>query len=451
MEHLMNLQKELARSTEFTQNAAALLDSNLNQQTEINSYHRPRVSVIIPTLNESKNLPLVLPFLPMNWIDEVILVDGRSTDDTIEVAKELLPSIKVVLETKKGKGAAMNAGYRAATGEILIVVDADGSNDPREIPRFIQALMMGSDMVKGSRFSHGGGTTDMPIIRQLGNGFFTVLVNVLFGTHWTDLCYGYHAFWRHCLQVVDVSDKPGFEIDTALYLRAASEQLHVTEVPSFEGFRFHGFGKLQTIPDGWRVLKTIFEEKFSRPKKSESDRYLGFRGLQPNNRQLLSEDSSLGATAPGVNLQLLKTIGMILAAGYSLNELMSQLLRLSLQAMNADSGSLFILDEKGEVADVCMVYGDKQIKPSEATVNEVIEQGIAGWVLRNRKLALITDTHEDPRWITSTWEQDAPRTAIAIPLGLNNQRIGILTLVRPGENQFTHDDVKILESLAIPA
>lgn len=450
MEHLMNLQKELARSTKITNNAAAMLDTNLNEQPGINPYNRPRVSVIIPTLNESKNLPLVLPFLPMNWIDEVILVDGRSTDDTIEVARELMPSIKVVMETKKGKGAAMNAGYRAATGEILIVVDADGSNDPREIPRFIHALMMGSDMVKGSRFSHGGGTTDMPFIRQLGNGFFTVLVNVLFGTHWTDLCYGYHAFWRHTLQVVDVSDKPGFEIDTALYLRAASSQLHVTEVPSFEGFRFHGVGKLQTIPDGWRVLKTIMEEKFSSQKMSEDDRYLGFRGLQPNSNLILSDVSPV-TTTPAVNLQLLKTIGMILAAGYSLNELMSQVLHLSLQAMKAESGSLFILDEKGDVSDVCMFHGDKQIKPSDNTVNDVIEQGIAGWVLRNRKLALITDTREDPRWLTSTWEQNAPRSAIAIPLGLNNQRIGVLTLVRPGENKFTHEDIKILESMAMPA
>lgn len=450
MENLAKLNEDLSHNSNLSQSVASLINPNSQPIHGLNSSHRPRVSVIIPTLNEAKNLPLVLPFLPMPWIDEVILVDGRSTDNTIEVAKSLLPSIKVVMEKQKGKGAAMNAGYRAATGEILIVVDADGSNDPREIPRMIQALMMGSDMVKGSRFAHGGGTTDMPFIRQLGNGFFTVMVNVLFGTHWTDLCYGYHAFWRHCLEVVDVTDKPGFEIDTALYLRAAREQLHVTEVPSFEGFRFYGVGKLQTIPDGWRVLKTILQERLSQNTNRDSNRYLGFRGFKPAFNGVETIDSRALAE-PEVNLQFMKTLGMILSTGYSLNELMSQVLQLSLQTMNAVSGSLLILDETGKVADVCMVYGDRKVKVSATNVDDLIEQGVAGWVLRNRKLALIANTNEDPRWLPRTWEQDSPRSAIAVPLNFSDSRVGILTLVRPQENQFTQNDVKILEGLALPA
>ena len=448
MEHLINIQNQLAQKANLS-SGTSFLEGTTLESGILNIYRqRPRVSVIIPTLNEAKNLPLVLPYLPMAWIDEVILVDGRSTDNTVEVARTLLPSIIVVMEQKKGKGAAMNAGYRAATGEILIVVDADGSNDPREIPRFVQALMMGADMVKGSRFAHGAGTTDMPFIRQLGNGFFTVSCNILFGTHWTDLCYGYHAFWRHCLEVVDVSDTPGFEIDTALYLRAAREQLHVTEVPSFEGFRFFGVGKLQTIPDGWRVLKTIVRERLKKKPAPESNRYLGFRGLKP-----VVEYNGMpnGISTPEVNLQLLRTIGMILSAGYSLNELMTQVLHLSLQAMNAVSGSLLILDENGKVADVCMVYGDKKVSASEKNVSEILDQGVAGWVLRNRKLALIANTNEDPRWLPRTWEQDMPRSAVAVPVALNDSRLGILTLVRPHGNQFTSDDIKLLERLSIPA
>ncbi|MRR28941.1 glycosyltransferase [bacterium] len=450
MDHIIKLQNHLAQGANLSSlNTSSGVEGN-NPGGFSLYRQRPRVSVIIPTLNEAKNLPLVLPYLPMAWIDEVILVDGRSTDNTVEVAQTLLPSIIIVMEQKKGKGAAMNAGYHAATGEILIVVDADGSNDPREIPRFVQALMLGSDMVKGSRFSHGAGTTDMPFIRQMGNAFFTISCNVLFGTHWTDLCYGYHAFWRHCLEVVDVSDTPGFEIDTALYLRAAREQLHVTEVPSFEGYRFFGVGKLQTIPDGWRVLKTIVRERLKKHRTAESNRYLGFRGLKPV-MEYEPSPHELPITAPEINMQLLRTIGMILSAGYSLNDLMTQVLHLSLQAMNAVSGSLLILDEKGQVADSCVVYGDKKVKSSAQSMTEVLEQGVAGWVLRNRKLALIANTNEDPRWLPRTWEQDMPRSAIAVPVALTDNRFGILTLVRAEQNSFSLDDIKMLESLSIPA
>lgn len=450
MDQIIKLQNQLKQGAHLTNGSPLQGDQGTNGSGYSLYRHRPRVSVIIPTLNEAKNLPLVLPYLPMAWIDEVILVDGRSTDNTVEVAQTLLPSIIIVMETKKGKGAAMNAGYHAATGEILIVVDADGSNDPREIPRFVQALMMGADMVKGSRFAHGAGTTDMPFIRQLGNGFFTLSCNILFGTHWTDLCYGYHAFWRHCLEVVDVSDTPGFEIDTALYLRAAREQLHVSEVPSFEGYRFFGVGKLQTIPDGWRVLKTIVRERLKKHRTAEANRYLGFRGLKPV-LEFAPSPHELPITAPEINMQLLRTIGMILSAGYSLNDLMAQVMHLSLQAMNAVSGSLLILNDKGQVADSCIVYGDKTLKSSESSMTEVLEQGVAGWVVRNRRLALIANTNEDPRWLPRTWEQDMPRSAVAVPVALTDSRFGILTLVRPLENSFTMDDVKMLESLSIPA
>ncbi len=239
---------------------------------------RPSVSVIIPTMNEAKNIPLLLPYLPMEQIDEVILVDGRSTDGTIETARRIMPAIKVVIEKKPGKGAALVAGYRAATSDILIVLDADGSNDPREIPRFIQALMQGADFVKGSRFASGGGTNDMPRIRRFGNSVFVQMVNFLFNTTYTDLCYGYHAFWCYSLCSLDLSGVDGFEIDTALYIRALIDRLKITEVPSFEGYRFYGKGKLRTIPDGFRVLRTIFTEYLRNVFHPNNEMFKGFRG-----------------------------------------------------------------------------------------------------------------------------------------------------------------------------
>ena len=132
-----------------------------------------RVSVVIPTLNEERNLPHVLERIP-NWVDEVLVVDGLSTDDTIAVARRCRPDVRVVLESTKGKGAALRVGFRAATGHILVMLDADGSTDPREIPTFVGALLSGADVAVGSRFAQGGGTDDMERHRKLGNWVFTL-------------------------------------------------------------------------------------------------------------------------------------------------------------------------------------------------------------------------------------------------------------------------------------
>lgn len=277
-----DLEELLARVETMLLNRRNKLPAIRFEKFGTDGQQRPYVSVVIPTLNEADNLPLVLPYIPMNWVDEVILVDGSSTDGTVEVAKRLLPSIKVVLETKKGKGAAMRAGYNAAKGDVIIVLDADGSNDPREIPRFVKTLMEGSDFVKGSRFSPGGGTTDMPRYRKWGNLVFTHMVNILFNATFTDLCYGYHAFWRYCLEMFDLDDVDGFEIDTAIYTRALRARLRITEIPSFEGYRFHGIGKLKTIPDGFRVLRTIIDETLHGMKEEPQELYLGFRGEPPS-------------------------------------------------------------------------------------------------------------------------------------------------------------------------
>lgn len=221
------------------------------------------ISVIIPALNEAENLPYVLPRIPAD-VHEVILVDGHSVDNTIAVAQELLPNIRVVFQEGRGKGAALRSGFAAATGDIIVMLDADGSTDPAEIPAFVGALHAGADFVKGSRFLQGGGTADMPIIRRWGNGALTAMVRLLFGGCFSDLCYGYNAFWRRVLPMLQL-DGDGFEIETMMNVRALYAGLKVAEVPSFEAPRVHGIGRLRALPDGWRVLKTIMKERLEMP------------------------------------------------------------------------------------------------------------------------------------------------------------------------------------------
>jgi glycosyltransferase involved in cell wall biosynthesis len=223
---------------------------------------RARVSVIIPTLNEAQNLPHVLPRMPRG-IHEVILVDGMSSDGTVEVARSLLPSIRVIIEPRPGKGAALCAGFRAAEGDIIVMLDADGSTDPTEIPRFVDALLGGADFAKGSRFLPDGGSTDISRLRAFGNRGFVVLVRLLFGGRYTDLCYGYNAFWTSMLPTLAL-DGQGFEIETLMNIRALRDGLRVAEVPSFERSRIYGVSNLRTFRDGWRVLRTILHERVRR-------------------------------------------------------------------------------------------------------------------------------------------------------------------------------------------
>ncbi|GGO65680.1 glycosyltransferase family 2 protein [Nonomuraea cavernae] len=218
----------------------------------------PTVSVVVPAMNEAENLPHVFATLPQ-WIDEIILVDGNSVDDTVAVAKRLRPNVKIVTQTGKGKGDALAAGFAACTGDIIVMIDADGSTDGHEIITFVGALVTGADFVKGSRYAAGGGSDDLTFNRRFGNKVLTSLVNVMYGTQYTDLCYGYNAFWARHLDVLDL-DCDGFEVETLLNVRAAKGGLKVHEVPSHERCRIHGESNLRAVRDGFRVLKTILRE-----------------------------------------------------------------------------------------------------------------------------------------------------------------------------------------------
>ncbi|MFD3438793.1 glycosyltransferase family 2 protein [Streptomyces sp. NPDC058685] len=222
----------------------------------------PPVSVVIPAMNEAENLPYVFKTLP-HWIHEVVLVDGNSSDNTVEVARELWPDVKVVKQAGKGKGDALISGFAACTGDIIVMVDADGSADGNEIVSYVSALVSGADFAKGSRFANGGGTDDMTPIRKLGNRILCAVVNAKFGARYTDLCYGYNAFWKHCLGDIDL-DCTGFEIETLMNIRVVKAGLRVQEVPSHEYLRIHGVSNLRAVRDGLRVLKVILKEKGAR-------------------------------------------------------------------------------------------------------------------------------------------------------------------------------------------
>ena len=223
-----------------------------------------RVSVVIPTLNEADNLPYVFARLPMDHVFEVIVVDGHSTDDTIAIARSLYPAVRVVLQDGEGKGNALACGFTAARGDVIVMLDADGSTDPAEIPTFLTHLFDGADFAKGSRFIHGGGSSDITALRRLGNRFLGGVVNRLYGTRYTDLCYGYNAFWFDVLPAINVNCA-GFEVETLINVRIAKARLVVSEVASHEHQRLHGVSKLSPFRDGLRMLRIIVTERYFSP------------------------------------------------------------------------------------------------------------------------------------------------------------------------------------------
>ncbi len=224
-----------------------------------------RVSVVIPTLNEARNIAWVLEHMPLD-VDEVVLVDGRSTDRTVEVALTVRPDTVVVIDDAPGKGCAIRKGIETATGDFVVMLDADGSMDPREISRFVQPLREGHDLVRGSRFMPGGGTSDMSPLRQAGNRGLLLLTRILYRVSRSDLCYGYAAFRRSSVLSLGLT-AVGFEIEAQLFLRAERARLSVAEVPSFEAMRHAGTSNLHTFRDGSRVLRTIIGERLrSQPR-----------------------------------------------------------------------------------------------------------------------------------------------------------------------------------------
>jgi glycosyltransferase involved in cell wall biosynthesis len=218
------------------------------------------LSVVIPTLNEAENMPHVLAQL--DAFEDIVLVDGMSTDDTVAVATALRPDIRVIERAPNGKGDALRAGFAAATGDVIVIMDADGSMDPNEVAVFTSMIAVGYDLVKGSRLAVGGGSHDLTFIRWAGNRALCMLANRLFDTKWTDLCYGFLAFRRDCLERLSL-DADGFEIESQILANAALAGLRIAEIPSVELSRISGESHLNARKDGVRVLRTMLAARYS--------------------------------------------------------------------------------------------------------------------------------------------------------------------------------------------
>ena len=213
------------------------------------------VAVIVPVRDESANLKHVLPRLP-HALGEVVVVVANGDERSVEEARRHAPEARIIRDPGNGKGLALRMGVNAARKPYVILLDADGSMNPAEIHSFLPLIQDGADLVKGSRNLPGGGSTDFTPVRVLGNRFLASLVNFLFGTKYTDLCYGYIAAKRSVYEAIDLESN-GFNVEAELLIKAHLHKFMVQEVPSLEDRRIHGKSHLNWFRDGSQILMTI--------------------------------------------------------------------------------------------------------------------------------------------------------------------------------------------------
>jgi glycosyltransferase involved in cell wall biosynthesis len=239
-------------------------------RTDGDEERRRTISVVVPAMNEARNIAWVLERIP-EYVDEIILVDGHSTDDTVAVARQVQPEIRVVPQRGCGKGAAMRTGFEDAYGDYVVVLDADGSMDPEEIDYYVTALDSGYDLVKGSRALPGSGSLDLTPLRRWGNHVLVTAVNLTWGSEFTDLCYGYLAFRRDRLDDLALTGR-GFEIETEIAINAIQAGLRIAEVPTVELLRHYGTSNLNAWRDGQRILGYLTRARFSSKGRPVTDR-----------------------------------------------------------------------------------------------------------------------------------------------------------------------------------
>jgi len=216
-----------------------------------------KVTLIIPTRNEEGAIGSTLREVPRDVVDEIIVVDGHSTDKTAdEVKAELRPSDKFVVQKGKGYGGAFSEGFDIATGDVIIMMDADGSHNPAEIPQLVEKVRRGYEYVMMSRYARGGRSEDDTIIRWFGNRMFTWLTNVVHSTNVTDSLYLYTAITKDGLKRLNLTST-GFEFCTEILVKAHRAGLKFAEVPAFERGRMAGKTKVNAFWHGLKILRMI--------------------------------------------------------------------------------------------------------------------------------------------------------------------------------------------------
>lgn len=220
-----------------------------------------KVSLVLLTLNEIEGMKATMPKIKNEWYDELLIIDGGSTDGSVEYARK---HGYEVVQTEKGLGPAFHGAMTHATGDIIILFSPDGNSIPERIPPLIEKMKEGYDMVIVSRYLDGAKSDDDDPVTAFGNWMFTTLINFLFGSKITDSLVIYRAYKRSIIEELNIDTQTN-SYQTQILLRTIKSGLRIGEIPGDEPARIGGKRKMHPIRNGIQELVRIGKEYFYTP------------------------------------------------------------------------------------------------------------------------------------------------------------------------------------------
>lgn len=221
-----------------------------------------KTTLFVPTLNEIDGMKAIMPRVKKQWVDEILVLDGSSTDGTVEYAKS--QGYRVVMQKSKGITNAYREALKIAKGNYIIAFSPDGNSVPEVIPQLVRKIKEGYDMVIASRYMRGAKSDDDDSVTAFGNWMFTKIINICFGGNYTDTLVMFRVFKKGIVKKLHI-DVPRAGLEPILSIRCAKLKLKVAEIPASEPKRIGGARKMNPLLNGLDILRLIFSELTHQP------------------------------------------------------------------------------------------------------------------------------------------------------------------------------------------
>jgi len=230
-----------------------------------------KVTLLIPTLNEIGGMKATMPLIKKEWYDQLLIVDGNSTDGTIEFCKE--QGYEIYIQKQKGMRFAYSEVWDKVKGDVVVTFSPDGNSIPELIPELVKKMKEGYDMVIVSRYKDSAKSQDDDLVTGFGNWVFTSMISLCHGFHYTDAMVIYRAYKTSLAYDLNLNDEKAYAFPEKLFntrvswepllsMRAARKKLKIAEIPGDEPERISGKRKLQVLPWGAVFLYQNFREMF---------------------------------------------------------------------------------------------------------------------------------------------------------------------------------------------